>query len=109
MQRDAQVGIALAYQADEPLDRGRRRPGHGIGQGKLLDLDVVLSRKLKYLTDEIDHAMRRNFALEVATERGHDPSTLNGNPLGLVVADADLLRGKVFSHCAALVAFEKGL
>ena len=79
-------GKALAHGADQPLDRKRRGPAHGVGERDLLDVEVVRGGDLEDLPDQADHALRRHLALEIAAEGRHHRAALTGTPRALYIS-----------------------
>ena len=49
MQRDIEIGPALAQRADDALDGERRRPGHGVGERDVVERDAMLARDVEDL------------------------------------------------------------
>ena len=108
MQRDFDLGIFVLHRADEALHRDRRRPGHRVGEHHALQADAMLGARSRTARDQVEHALDRDVAGEIAAEGGHDAATLTGTPRALYISMILCCVGRLLLGRAVLVEHQEG-
>ena len=109
VERERDIGIGILHRANDLPDALGRGPGHGVAQADEAQLLALIPRDGAHVRDQLDNALDRDIALEVAAEGGSDEAGAHRNGMGLIHGDQLRLGGKLLGRVAVLVALEEGV